>query len=96
MNEALMINRPLVVIVAGILLNRQDVHALRSEIRGELQAFRGDMQAALQRQDTKMRDSTSSTTTCGSSTAASGSARLPARLPARHADERTKKPAASA
>ncbi len=54
MNEALMIGVPPVVIVAGILLNRQDVHALHGEMCGELQAFRGDMQAALQRQDTKM------------------------------------------
>jgi hypothetical protein len=50
MNEALMIGVPLVVIIAGILLNRQDVHALR----GEMQALRGEMQAGFERQDSKM------------------------------------------
>jgi hypothetical protein len=43
MHDVFTVGVPLLAILAGILLNRGDVNALRAEMRGELKDVRGEM-----------------------------------------------------
>ncbi len=43
MHDALTIGIPLVAIFAGILMNRQDISSLRSDLRSEIGSLRSEM-----------------------------------------------------
>ena len=47
MHDALTIGIPLIAIFAGILLNRQDVQSLRSDLRGEISSLRSEINGRL-------------------------------------------------
>jgi hypothetical protein len=43
MHDVLSVGLPILVILAGILLNRQDASAIRSELRSEISSLRSEM-----------------------------------------------------
>jgi chromosome segregation ATPase len=48
MHDALVIGVPVVVILVGILLNRQDATAIRSDLRAEINGLRSDIYPRLE------------------------------------------------
>lgn len=45
MHDVIIVGVPLIAILAGILLNRQDVNNLRAEVRADISSLRAELQA---------------------------------------------------
>ena len=45
MHDAFIVGVPLIAILAGILLNRQDISSLRNELRSEIGSVRSDVRS---------------------------------------------------
>lgn len=56
MHDVLIIGVPLIAILAGIMLNRQDASAIRSDLRSEISSLRSEMNSRLDSIQRDMRE----------------------------------------